>query len=57
MWYHLILLLVLHQELIYIYHFLSICTTELISTPEIITFISLLLSVNKGFGRELNPML
>ena len=36
MWYHLILLLDLHQKLIF---FLAIYTDELLSVPKIITFL------------------
>ena len=51
--YHLILVLVLHQELI----LLSICTDELISAPKAMIYFPMLPSVNKNSEQESNPML
>ena len=56
MWYHLILVLVLHQELRYLF-LLSICTDELISAPKLMTVFPMLPSVNKNSEGESDPML
>ena len=54
MWYHLTLLLVLHQEISF--PLLSICKDEFISALKIMTFFPKLPSLNKNSERELNPM-
>ena len=51
MCYHLILVLVLHQELRDLYFFLSIYTDELIAAPNIMTFFPMLPSINKNSER------
>ena len=47
MWYHLILLLVLHQELRYFFLLLSIFTDELILASKIKTFFRMIPSANE----------
>ena len=50
--YHLILVLVLHQELF----LLSICTDEFISAPKMITLFPTLSFVNEDSERESNSV-
>ena len=57
MWYYLIIVLVLQQELRCLYLFLLlICTDELISGHNIMNFCRKLLYVNENSERESNPM-
>ena len=59
MWYHLILLLVIYQELLYLYFYyvqIIICTDELISAPKTITIFPTLPFVNENSERESNPI-
>ena len=57
MWYHLILLLVVPQELNISLFSLSVCTDELILAPKIMTLIPMLSSVNINSERDSNPMM
>ena len=57
MWYHLILLLVVPQELNISLFSLSVCTDELILAPKIMTLFPMLSSVNINSERDSNPMM
>ena len=54
--FHLIIVLVLHEKLRYIFFLLSICTYEPILAPKIMTFLPMLPSVNKNSERGSNPI-
>ena len=59
MCYHLILLLVIYQELIYLYFYyvqIIICTDDLISATKTVTLFPMLPFVNENSERESNPM-
>ena len=59
MWYHLILLLVIYQELIYLYFYyvqIIICTDDLISATKTITLFPMLPFLNENWKQESNPM-
>ena len=53
---HLILVLVLCQELRYLFHYHLHAQNELISALKIMTFFTMLPSINENCERESNPM-